>query len=317
MNIPESLQERIDQLVATIQAGETIEFSQLCDLLFAIIEAFCATLPPAQGAGRHKTYSDSTILKIDMLMHLTGKRGETEILREIQRHYRQYFAQVPGQSRLWHRIHAALPLIERFRQAVRAQLGVEYEDLRVLDSMPLPVATLTTRPGCGNGFDLADWGYCASKKLIYRGFKLGLLITDHGIPDVYDLFSARPHDLQLLPDLLGDQEQIIALGDKGFLSARKQAQLREEQEVILLTYRRQNQKQRNTPLEQWTLQHYRTLIETVLSQLDGHMHIQDAGAKTDIGLVKRVIGIITAFTVGIYLNFLLGRPLLEIKALFA
>lgn len=164
---------------------------------------------PPQRVGRPKTYSDSTILKIVMLMHLTGKRGETETLRETERHYRQYFTQVPPQSCLWHRIHAALSLIEQFRQALRTQLGVEYEDLRVLDSMPLPVATLTTRPGQGNGLDLADWGHCASKKLTYRGFKLGLLITDQGIPDVYDLFSARPHDVQLLTDLLGDQAQII------------------------------------------------------------------------------------------------------------
>jgi hypothetical protein len=47
------------------------------------------------------------------------------------------------------------------------------------------------------------------------------------------------------------------------------------------------------------------------------MHIQRTGAKTDMGLVKRVIGIVTAFTLGIFLNFLLGRPLLAIKALFA
>jgi hypothetical protein len=34
-------------------------------------------------------------------------------------------------------------------------------------------------------------------------------------------------------------------------------------------------------------------------------------------LVKRVMGIVTAFTLGIYLNFLLGRHLLAIKELFA
>ncbi len=61
-------------------------------------------------------YSDNTILKIDMLMHLTGKRGETEILREIKRHYRHHFDKLPDQSRLWHRIRQALALIERFRR---------------------------------------------------------------------------------------------------------------------------------------------------------------------------------------------------------
>ena len=62
---------------------------------------------------------------------------------------------------------------------------------------------------------------------------------------------------------------------------------------------------------------FRRLIETVGSQLDGPMHIEQTGAKTDLGLVKRVVGIITAFTLGISLNALLGRDLLAIKALYA
>lgn len=317
MSNSEPYQAYIENLAQSMRASEEIEFSQLCELLFAIIDAFCATLPASSGPGRPKTYSDSTILKIDMLMHLTGKTGETEILREIQRHYRAYFDKLPEQSRLWHRIHEALPLIERLRRTLRAQLGVDYEDLRVLDSMPIPVAVPASRPGRGNGFDLADGGYCASKKLKYRGFKLGMLITNQGIPDTYDLFSARPHDVQLLPDLLGDVTDVLAFGDKGFISAAKSDQLEREQGVLLVTYRRKNQKAQNTPLEKWALHQYRQLIETVFSQLDGHMHIQHTGAKTDIGLCKRVIGIVTAFTMGIYLNFLLGRPLLAIKALFA
>ncbi|MHC5062147.1 MAG: IS982 family transposase, partial [Planctomycetota bacterium] len=284
MSSSELNQDYIESLAQSMRAGEKLEFAQLCELLFAIIDVFCAHLPQRSGPGRRQTYSDNTILKIDMLMHLTGKTGETEILREIDRHYRAYFDKVPDQSRLWHRIHEALPLIEQLRCALRDQLGVAYEDLRVLDSMPIPVAVPNSRPGRGNGFDLADGGYCASKKLKYRGFKLGMLITDHGIPDTYDLFSARPHDVQLLDDLLGDSADILALGDKGFISDPKSAQLEREQGVLLITYRRKNQKQQNTPLEKWVLRQYRQLIETIFSQLDGHMHIQHTGAKTDIGL---------------------------------
>jgi hypothetical protein len=62
---------------------------------------------------------------------------------------------------------------------------------------------------------------------------------------------------------------------------------------------------------------YRQLIETVFSQLAGHLHLQDTGAKSDLGLIKRVVGIVTAFTLGIYLNALLGRHLLAVKELFA
>ena len=122
-------------------------------------------------------------------------------------------------------------MIERFRRWLRGLLGVSEEELRILDSFPIPVATKSSRPGRGNGFDRAEGGYCASKKLSYLGFKLGMLITDHGIPDVYDLFSAKPHDLRLLEDLLGQAQQIIAFGDKGFICDPKREQLAEEQAV--------------------------------------------------------------------------------------
>lgn len=316
MVLPVPSQTYIDSIVASIRI-QGLYHEGLCKLLFAVVDQFCARQLPRQGPGRQKTYSDATILKLDLLMHLTGKRGETEILREVERHYRTYFEALPDQSRLWHRIREALPLIEQFRRELRTRLGVTSDNLRILDSLPIPVATLTTRRGHGNGFDLADWGYCASKKLTYLGLKLGVLITASGIPDVYDLFSARPHDVQLLDDLLGETQDIIALGDKGFISDPKRQQFAENQNVLLLTYRRSNQKEQNTPLEDWALDTFRRLIETVFSQLDGHMHIEHTGAKTDQGLVKRVVGILTAYTCGIYLNVLLGRKPLAIKELFA
>lgn len=309
-------QAKIEALIASMH-GQSVIYEKLCQLMFTIIDRFCDGQSPQSGPGRRKTYPDSDILKIDMLMHLTGKRGETEILREIDRHYQPFFEQVPGQSRLWYRIRQALPLLERFRRYLRDQLGLAWEEMRILDSCPIPVALPNAPPGRGNGFDLADGGYCASKKLSYLGFKLGLLITPQGIPDFYDLFSARPHDINLLEDLLDDSWDIIALGDKGFINDPKRETLAQDQNILLITYRRSNQKQQNSPLEQWALNTYRQVIETVYSQLDGHMHIQHTGAKTDIGLVKRVMGIVTAFTLGIYLNFLLGRHLLAIKELFA
>ena len=158
-------QDYIESLAQSIREAQEIDFEKLCQLLFSLIDQFCDQLPARTGPGRPKSYSDRTIIKIDLLMHLTGKRGETEILREIRRHYRHYFDQLPDQSRLWHRIRQALPLLERFRCHLRDQLGLKVEELRVLDSLPIAVATPTSRPGRGNGFDRADGGYCASKKL--------------------------------------------------------------------------------------------------------------------------------------------------------
>jgi hypothetical protein len=98
-----------------------------------------------------------------MLIHLTSKRGETEIVREVKQHYWKYFDKLSGQARLWYHHRQALPLIEQFRQYLRAQFGVDYERLRILDRLPIPVATLSSRLGQGNGFNLARVVLCQSE----------------------------------------------------------------------------------------------------------------------------------------------------------
>lgn len=107
----------IDHLAETI-LKEGLDHERLSKLMFAIIDFFCAKVPERKRRGSKKRYPDSTIVKLDMLMHLTGKRGETEILREVKRHYHHYFDKLPDQSRLWYRIRDAMPLLERFRRAM-------------------------------------------------------------------------------------------------------------------------------------------------------------------------------------------------------
>ena len=137
-------QDYLESIIQSIHQ-HSLNHERLCQLLFAIIDQFCVHLPVQQKRGRKLTYPESTILKLDMLMHLTGKRGETEILREIARHYAAYFDPCPKQPRLWHRIRQALPRIEQFRRHLRALLGCDEDDLRILDTLrflllrPLPV----------------------------------------------------------------------------------------------------------------------------------------------------------------------------------
>lgn len=255
-------------------------------------------------------------MKMDLLGRLCGIRGETELLRHLERYYGWLFRELPSQSWLWRRLKEIMPKMEMFRRHLRRELGVGREDIRIIDTLPVPIFK-TWRPGRGNGFDLADWGRCASKKITYRGFKLMLSVTPGGIPDFYDMCPARPHDVNGLEELIETLASGLALGDKGFIGQERHCHILEFQDVYVLTYKRANQKDRNSPLEKWILNKYRQRVETTGSQLVDLMHIEDLGAKTDVGLAKRVIGAMTAFTLGLYLNSLLGHKLLAVKALFA
>jgi hypothetical protein len=253
---------------------------------------------------------------MDLIGRLSGIKGETELLRHLERHYDWLFPELPCQPWLWRRLRQLVPKMEQLRRHLCYQLGVDVEDIRIIDTLPLPVFK-TWRPGRGNGFDLADWGHCASKKLTYFGFKLMLSVTPAGIPDFYDMCSARFHDVNALEELVETLNGGLALGDKGFIGQDRHVHILNKYGVHVLTYKKSNQKVQNSPLEQWLLNQYRQRVETTGSQLADLMHIENLGAKTDIGLAKRLIGAMTAFTLGIYLNSLLGRKLLAVKALFA
>ncbi len=293
------------------------EHQQRVALLCQIVDEYC---PPPEfqkkrGVGRPESFHDNMILKMEMLGRLSGIKGETELLRHLERHYSDLFSQLPTQSWLWRRLRDLMPLFETFRRYLGFKLGLNLEDIRIIDTLPMPVFK-TARPGRGNGFNLIAWGYCASKKLYYCGFKLMLSVTPSGIPDFYDMCSAHHHDVKALQELVSTLSNGLALGDKGFIDD-DQHQYLEHQGLYVLTYKRTNQHHQNTPLEKWMLDQYRQRVETTGSQLVDLMHIENLGAKTDIGWAKRLIGAMTAFTLGIYLNCLLDRDLLAVKALFA
>jgi hypothetical protein len=301
-----------------IEKAQKRRHQQRVALLCQIVDEFCPPPAPDQqrGVGRPVSFSDNLILKMEMLGRLSGITGETVLLRHLERHYSDLFAHLPTQSWLWRRLRRLMPKLEAFRRYLTRRLGVDLEDIRIIDTLPMPVFK-TARPGRGNGFDLISWGYCAAKKLHYCGFKLMLSITPSGLPDFYDMCSAHYHDINALEELVSTLLDALALGDKGFLDQDRQQRLLARQGVYVLTYQRVNQQRHNTPLEKWILDKYRQRIETTNSQLVDLMHIDNLGAKTDLGWAKRLMGAMTAFTLGIYLNFLLGRDLLAVKALFA
>ena len=73
-----------------------------------------------------------------------------------------------------------------------------------------------------------------------------MVITPQGIPEHFELFPARPHDVTLLRELLDPFSEIIALGDKGFIDDDEAFWLDKDQDVTLITYRRSNQHQQNS-----------------------------------------------------------------------
>ena len=139
---------------------------------------------------------------------------------------------------------------------------------------------------------------------------MGGLILD------FVLAPANATDLEVGFELLSEPTDLDVLGDKGYIGAEKAAELLEKNRVRLQTLPRSNQKKQLPPTIQHLFNAIRQMIETVNGQLSEQFQIEKNHAHTFWGLVTRLSTKLTAQTLCIYINRLLGKPeFLQIKSL--
>jgi hypothetical protein len=143
-----------------------------------------------------------------------------------------------------------------------------------------------------------------------------LLITLGGLILNFELAPANVTDLEVGFEMLCEHSGLSVLGDKAYISAEKAAELFANNRIRLMTLTRCNQKVQ-MPAEQRTfLNGVRQMIETVNHQLSELFQIEINHAHTFWGLCTRLYSKLTAHTLCIYINRLLGKPdFLQIKSL--
>jgi len=211
----------------------------------------------------------------------------------------------------------ALTLI---RQRLLVLLDYAHDRQCVIDSMPVPVIGFHLVPGAASADHWrehgAAFGRVTTKKQTIFGYKLHLLVTLTGVIRDFILAPASINDVVVAPELLGSHHDLVVFGDKGYVSAPLAAALQEERQVTLLTPLRSNQKPARDPAFIRLLNGFRQIIETVNEQLTDQLGIGRNHAHTFAGLRARLESKLTAHTVCVYLNRLLGKAdALQIKAL--
>jgi hypothetical protein len=206
--------------------------------------------------------------------------------------------------------------IEKIRQLLSHQFN-EFEDIFVVDSMPLEVCKLSRSQRssiCQQAVETApDRGYCAATNMSYYGYKLHATCGVAGVIESLDISSASVHDIHYLNDIQQQFSHCTIIADKGYLSTPWQLELFTENNIDLSTPMRKNQK--NFKKYPYQFRKTRKRIETLFSQLCDQFMIRRNYAKSFAGFRTRVISKITALTTIQYLNkFILDRKINNLKA---
>jgi len=294
------------------------DFDEFSLWVYCLVDEMWRQIAPLfKRPGPAPVCSDSELIAMVLIGECRGWDVETELLSHWREH-RDLFPRQPSQSRFNRRRRQLMAAFNVIRQVILRELDVAQDRQCVIDSLPVPVVQFHLVPGSTGDWAAyeASFGKVSSKKLTIFGYKLHLLVTVGGVILDFELAPAHASDLEVGFELLSEHTDLEVVGDKGYISAAKAAELWQFQRVRLLTLPRRNQKAQLLPAVQKTLNALRQIIETVNGQLTEQFHIEVNHAHTFWGLCTRLYAKLTAHTLCIHLNRLLGNPnFLQIKAL--
>ena len=150
-----------------------------------------------------------------------------------------WFPQLPSYQAVNNRLNA---ISSHFAPLIAGLVGQIQQlpalvDVRLTDSLPI---ILSKRPDSARvATDIADKGYCPTKKLYYHGLKMHLIAVDRlakmPLPERTQFTKASVNDLTALRAELPYLSGGCLVGDKAYASAPLREQLAADQQLTLCT----------------------------------------------------------------------------------
>lgn len=294
------------------------DFDDFCTWVFVVVDDIWKSIAPLfRRPGPVPECADSELIAMSLIGESKGWHMETELLSNWKT-LRHLFPRIPSQSRFNRRRRNLMLAVNLMRQIILRSMDLSQDRQCIMDSLPIPVVLFHLVPGSTGDWKAqgATYGKAVTKKQTFFGYRLHLLITMSGLILDFELSPANCTDLEVGYELLGVHTDLEVLGDKAYISANKAAEIWASNRIRLRTLPRANQKQQVSAYFKHLHNAVRQLIETVNGQLSGQFAIEKNFAHTFWGLCTRLYTKLTAHTLGIYINRLLGKPdFLQIKSL--
>ncbi len=257
--------------------------------------------------GAKPEFRDSEVITLVLTRDFVPFPSEGQFLAFVRSNYLRLFPRLLERSQFNRRARGLRLLIEQFRRSWLRSAGLGRCRCFLLDTKPIPVVGIKRSNRHSDFAPTAAYGRCASRQMMYFGYKLVALTTLSGLPICYELVPANATEHEAAETLLDEVAGSDILGDKGFISDPWQAAMAQQTGNRLWTPKRANQHRQNPKeLDAW-LKHYRMRIEGVFHELtDTGCNLERLHARTLTGLCTRVIAKLTSYVLRFFLRFQFG-----------
>jgi hypothetical protein len=280
------------------------DLDTLCIALYVMVDDL---LGPRRGPGRRPKLSDAELVCLAVAQVLVGCGSERRWLRFAGRRLGHLFPYLPTASAYNRRLRRAWPLVALAIQDVAAHTPSWCEQLRLIDSTPVPCAASRQTVKRSALAGVAGYGYCKSHHRYFWGFRLYVLATADGLPVAWCLATPKLGEREVVAALL-DRERhrlrpgLVILADKGFAG--------QEFEQLVAGYGAQllRPDRIDEPQRHGSLGRFRQWIESTFQTLKGQLGLEQHGGRTLAGVGVRVAQRLLALAAGIWWNWETSAP---------
>jgi hypothetical protein len=261
-------------------------------------------LPKRPRRGHPPRISDAELIALavaQMFLAIPNDRKFLALARWRLGHLFPYLPKQPGYNK---RLRALAPTIARVISFLAVTSPSFGDNLRLLDSTPVPCGQSRETARRSELAGYAAYGWCKSHSRYFWGFRLYLLCAPDGMPIAFELAPANAPERVVAAEMLErvDLDGYTVMADKGF-AGEEFEQLMADLGARFLRPDRRDEPHRNGslgPVRQW--------IESVIWTCKGQLTLEAHGGRTIEGLCTRVAVRLLALAAGLVHNYEIGDP---------
>ena len=279
--------------------------------IFVIIDDIYNEIIPITVSNRRNIkdskLSDSEIITISIVGELLTIDSEKAFFSLLKREYKNLFPKIGDRTRFNRTKRNLYWVISKIREHISLFMQSYSNNIRIVDSMPIPVCEFGRAhfSKCFKGE--ASYGRCPSKKQTYFGFKFHALTTIDGFLSDYIITPANVDDRNAVWDLCDKYKSISIIGDKGYVNKRLTPELKVEKDINLLFLKRGNSKDNYPKDIRQLIFKAKRRIETSFSQLAEQLNLNKVKSKSMLGFITRTSIKVLAHNISFLINKLMGN----------
>ena len=278
--------------------------ADLDTLLTALYVLADDLLPRRPRARRRPKITDAELVCLAVAQILLDCPSERRFLRFAIVRLGHLFPYLPKQPGYNKRMRALAPQIVRLLNAIAFSSPSWCDNVRLLDSTPVPCAASRETVRRSQFAGHASYGYCASHSRYFWGFRLYLLCAPDGMPIAFELAPANAPEREVAAEMLRrvELDGYTVIADKGFAGEDFEALMSELGALFLRPDRK------DEPRRFGGLGAMRQWVESIVDTFKGQLSLERHGAHTMPGLLTRVAQRLLALAAGLWHNWNIGDP---------